>query len=236
MSFKFFILIFIYFAIFTVSSEGIANKQLNESDIYNDEYYINLAIEEAQKGLSENGIPIGSVIVNNANNTNKLIGSGHNLYIQTGSPIQHGEMNALDSTRGLPIEVYRNSTLYTTLSPCSMCTGAIDLYKFPRVVICENKSLKSQDGEDLLRKRGVEVIVLNLPECINMMGNFKKNHPDVWNTDIGVITDENKNTKSLLIENDENTETILFLLFFQNHFFLLHPEKCINIICLVLMV
>jgi len=142
--------------------------------------FMGVAIDEAMTGLSEGGIPIGSVLVYNG----KVIGRGHNRRIQKGSAILHGEMDALENAGRLSAEVYRNSVLYTTLSPCSMCTGAILLYGIPKVVIAENSTFMGE--EELLKSRGVEVVVENNIECINMMENFIKEKPTLWNEDIGV--------------------------------------------------
>ncbi len=142
--------------------------------------FLNAAIEEAKKGLEEGGIPIGSVIVHNG----KILGSGHNRRVQKGSAILHGEMDAFENAGRQPTKVYKESVLYTTLSPCSMCTGAILLYKIPKVVIGENKTFMGD--EELLRSRGVDVIVLNDEQCINMMEDFIASKPELWNEDIGV--------------------------------------------------
>jgi len=141
--------------------------------------YLNAAISEAEKGLSEGGIPIGSVIVHNG----KIIGRGHNKRIQNGSVILHGEMDALENAGRLPASVYRGCTLYTTLSPCPMCTGAILLYGIPKVVIGENTTFVG--AEELLRNSGVEITVANDKTCIEMMQNFIRNNPALWNEDIG---------------------------------------------------
>ncbi|MCB9216811.1 MAG: nucleoside deaminase [Candidatus Kapaibacterium sp.] len=141
--------------------------------------FMRLAVEEAKKGTSEGGIPIGSVIVHEG----KVLGQGHNKRIQQGSVVLHGEMDALENAGRQPASVYRNSTLYTTLSPCPMCTGAILLYGIPRVVIGENQTFMGD--EDLLRSRGVEVEVLNDSECIQMMTDFIEGNPELWNEDIG---------------------------------------------------
>jgi len=140
---------------------------------------MNAAIEEAKTGLNEGGIPIGSVIVHNG----KIIGRGHNRRVQRNSVILHGEMDALENSGRQPIAVYKECTLYTTLSPCSMCTGAILLYGIPHVVIGENKTFTGE--EDLLRSRGVKVEVLQDESCIRLMENFIKNNPELWNEDIG---------------------------------------------------
>lgn len=137
------------------------------------------AIKEAKKGLQEGGIPIGSVIVHNG----KVIGAGHNKRIQEGSVVLHGEMDALENAGRQPASVYRNSVLYTTLSPCPMCTGAILLYGIPKVIIGENQTFLG--SEELLKQHGVEVDVMNDEECIKMMQDFIKTNPTLWNEDIG---------------------------------------------------
>ncbi|BBI98957.1 tRNA-specific adenosine deaminase [Ferrigenium kumadai] len=142
--------------------------------------FMKAAIEEAEKGLQEGGIPIGSVIVHDG----RIIGRGHNRRVQTGSVVLHGEMDALENAGRRPAAVYRECTLYTTLSPCSMCTGAILLYGIPRVVIGENRTFMGE--EDLLRSRGVTVEVLQDPTCIDLMSHFIKASPKLWNEDIGV--------------------------------------------------
>ena len=141
--------------------------------------FLQAAIQEAKKGLSEGGIPIGSVLVHNG----KIIGRGHNRRIQKGSPILHGEMDALENAGRLPASVYRDCILYTTLSPCSMCSGAIALYEIPKVVIGENKTFQGE--EEWLRSKGVDVVVINDIECVEMMTNFISSNPDLWNEDIG---------------------------------------------------
>ena len=142
--------------------------------------FLTATIEEAKTGLKEGGIPIGSVIVHEG----KIIGRGHNRRIQKGSSILHGEMDALENAGRQPAKVYQNSILYTTLSPCAMCTGAILLYGIPKVIICENKTFMGE--EDLLRSRGVEVEVLQNEECIRLMKDFIAQNPELWNEDIGV--------------------------------------------------
>ena len=142
--------------------------------------YLRVAIDEAKTGLAEGGIPIGSVIVHNKT----IIGRGHNRRVQKGSVVLHGEMDAFENAGRQPAAVYRNCTIYTTLSPCPMCTGAILLYGIPKVVIGENKTFLG--AEDLLRQNGVEVVVMNDIECIRMMEDFIQTHPKLWNEDIGV--------------------------------------------------
>lgn len=137
------------------------------------------AINQARKGLSEGGIPIGSVIVHKG----KILGKGHNRRVQKGSVVLHGEMDALENAGRQEAKIYKASTIYTTLSPCPMCTGAILLYGIPKVVIGENKTFMG--AEDLLRSHGVEVVVLNDKECIQLMEDFIKDKPNLWNEDIG---------------------------------------------------
>jgi cytosine deaminase len=137
------------------------------------------AIAEAEAGLAEGGIPIGSVLVHDG----KIIGRGHNCRVQRGSAILHGEMDALENAGRMPASVYRQCVIYTTLSPCSMCTGAILLYRIPRVVIGENATFLGD--EDLLRSRGVIVEVLHDPRCTELMRNFIRANPSLWNEDIG---------------------------------------------------
>jgi cytosine deaminase len=141
--------------------------------------FLRAAIELARKSLSEGGIPIGSVLVVDG----KIIGAGHNCRVQTGSPIDHGEMNCLRNAGRLPASVYRRSTIYTTLSPCPMCSGAIVLYKIPRVVVGENRTFLG--AEEYLRSNGIEVEVAQDPECIQLMTDFIAAHPQLWNEDIG---------------------------------------------------
>ena len=142
--------------------------------------FLQAAIEEARKGLAEGGIPIGSVLVHNG----KIIGRGHNRRVQKGSAILHGEMDALENAGRLPASVYKESVLYTTLSPCPMCTGAILLYGIPRVVVGENQTFMGD--EKLLRSRGVLVEILQDPTCIALMKDFIVAKPELWNEDIGV--------------------------------------------------
>ena len=141
--------------------------------------FMRAAIEEAQKGLAEGGIPIGSVLVHNG----KIIGRGHNKRVQTGSPTLHGEMDALENAVRQPAKVYQQSVIYTTLSPCSMCTGAILLYGIPKVVIGENQSFMGEEA--LLESRGVELQMVDSDECKQMMKDFMATKPELWNEDIG---------------------------------------------------
>jgi creatinine deaminase len=142
--------------------------------------FLKAAIEEAQTGLQEGGIPIGSVIVYKG----EIIGRGHNRRVQQGSTVLHGEMDALENAGRLPASVYRECTLYTTLSPCPMCSGAILLYGIPRVVVGENSTFMGE--EQLLRSRGVQVQVLQDDTCVQMMRSFISQKPELWNEDIGV--------------------------------------------------
>lgn len=137
------------------------------------------AVEEAQKGLAEGGIPIGSVLVHQG----RIIGRGHNRRVQQGSAILHGEMDALENAGRLPASVYKECVLYTTLSPCSMCSGAILLYGIPRVVIGENTTFMGEEA--LLSARGVHVEVVHDPTCIALMQQFIADRPALWNEDIG---------------------------------------------------
>jgi creatinine deaminase len=142
--------------------------------------FMAVAVAEAEEGLAEGGIPIGSVLVHDG----RVIGRGHNRRVQTGSAVLHGEMDALENAGRLPARVYAGSVLYTTLSPCPMCAGAVLLYKIPRVVVGENRTFLGD--EELLRSRGVAVEVVQDPRCVEMMGRFIREHPDLWNEDIGV--------------------------------------------------
>ena len=144
-----------------------------------DEELLALAIAEARVGLSEGGIPIGAALAHDG----KLLGVGHNKRVQLGSAIRHGETDCLENVGRLPASVYAASTMATTLSPCDMCTGAILLYGIPRVVVGENETFYG--GEDLLRSRGVEVVVLDSAECVAMMESFIAENPELWNEDIG---------------------------------------------------
>jgi len=141
--------------------------------------YLAAALKEDQDGASEGGIPIGSVIVHDG----RIIGRGHNRRVQQGSAVLHGEMDALENAGRQPARVYRESTLYTTLSPCPMCTGAILLYGIPKVVVGENQTFMGE--EQLLRERGVEVVVVQDTACIELMRRFMAERPELWNEDIG---------------------------------------------------
>ena len=142
--------------------------------------FLAAAIDQARKSLAEGGIPIGSVLVHDG----RIIGRGHNCRMQTGSPIDHGEMNCLRNAGRLPASVYRNCTIYSTLSPCPMCSGAILLYKIPRVVVGENRTFLG--AEEYMRANGIQVDVIQDPECISLMTEFIRQSPELWNEDIGV--------------------------------------------------
>jgi creatinine deaminase len=142
--------------------------------------FLTAALEQARKSLSEGGIPIGSVLVHDG----EIIGRGHNCRVQTGSSIDHGEMNCLRNAGRLRADIYRRCTIYSTLSPCAMCSGAIVLYKIPRVVVGENKTFTG--AEDYLRNNGIQVDVLQDAACIALMAGFIKANPGLWNEDIGV--------------------------------------------------
>jgi cytosine/creatinine deaminase len=145
----------------------------------NSDPFLQAAIEEAEQGLAEGGIPIGSVLVHRG----KILGRGHNRRIQRGSPTLHGEMDALENAGRQPGSVYRESVIYTTLSPCSMCSGAILLYGIPTVIVGENQTFLGE--EELLRSRGVLVDVRQDETCVAMMTRFIEEHPQLWNEDIG---------------------------------------------------
>jgi cytosine deaminase len=141
--------------------------------------FMQAAIDEARQGLAEGGIPIGSVIVHQG----RIIGRGHNRRVQRGSAILHGEMDAFENAGRQPASVYRESVLYTTLSPCSMCSGAILLYGIPKVIIGENQTFLGEEA--LLRSRGVQVEVLQDADCVALMRGFIASKPQLWNEDIG---------------------------------------------------
>jgi cytosine/creatinine deaminase len=142
--------------------------------------FLDAAIEEATRGLAERGIPIGSVLVHRG----RIIGRGHNRRLQRGSVVLHGEMDALEHAGRQPAAIYRECTIYTTLSPCAMCSGAIVLYGIPHVVIGEHETFMGE--EDFLKSRGVRVEVRQDPRCIELMRRFIAEHPRIWNEDIGV--------------------------------------------------
>ena len=142
--------------------------------------FMDAAVAEARKGLEEGGIPIGSVIVLDG----RIVGRGHNRRVQKGSPILHAEMDAFENAGRLSAADYRRATLYSTLSPCDMCSGAALLYEVPRIVVGENRTF--QGPEDHLRSRGVELEVVDDARCVELMRSFIQAHPDLWNEDIGV--------------------------------------------------
>jgi creatinine deaminase len=138
------------------------------------------AIDQARIGRDEGGVPIGGALIAD---DGTVLAVGHNRRVQQNSAIRHGETDALENAGRLPASVYRRSTMYTTLSPCDMCTGAILLYGIPRVVMGENRTFVG--GEDHLRQRGVEVVNLDSQECVDLMNEFIAEHPEIWNEDIG---------------------------------------------------
>jgi cytosine deaminase len=141
--------------------------------------FMQAALEEAKKGLEEGGIPIGSVLVIDG----KIAGRGHNRRVQKGSAILHAEMDCLENAGRLKAKDYQRAVLYSTLSPCDMCSGTVLLYKIPKIVIGENKTF--QGPEDYVRSRGVELEILNDPDCIKLMEDFIAARPELWNEDIG---------------------------------------------------
>ena len=149
-----------------------------DKDFY-DEKFMAEAVKEAELGYQEGGIPIGSVLVYKG----EVIGRGHNRRVQKGSAILHGEMDAVENAGRLSAKVYKESVLYTTLSPCSMCAGMALLYKIPQVVIGENKTFMGE--EELLKSRGVEVLVVDDKRCVELMEKFIAEKPELWNEDIG---------------------------------------------------
>lgn len=141
--------------------------------------FMQAALDEARLGLAEGGIPIGSVLVHQG----KIIGRGHNRRVQQGSTTLHGEMDALENAGRQTAQVYRECTIYTTLSPCPMCSGAILLYGIPKVVIGENQTFLGDEAH--LYSRGVELELVNSPECVELMTQFIRDKPELWNEDIG---------------------------------------------------
>lgn len=150
-----------------------------EDDVTDDERFLELAIEEARAGRDEGGVPIGGALVIDG----EVVGRGHNRRVQSNSAIRHGETDALEDAGRLSARQYARATMYTTLSPCHMCTGAILLYRIPRVVMGENRTFRG--AEDLLREHGVEVVNLESEECVRMMEAFIREHPEIWYEDIG---------------------------------------------------
>ena len=141
--------------------------------------FLEAAIEEAKKGMAEGGVPIGSVLVLDG----KIVGRGHNQRVQKGSPVLHAEMDCLENAGRIKASDYRRATLYSTLSPCDMCSGALLLYGIPKVVIGENHTFCGP--EDYVRSRGVDVVIADNQECRQLMETFIKNNPELWNEDIG---------------------------------------------------
>ena len=158
---------------------ALADLGCQWSSPLNSQAFIHAALEEARQGLREGGIPIGSVLVSDG----RILGRGHNRRVQAGSTVLHAEMDALERAGRRPASVYRACTLYTTLSPCAMCSGAVLLYGIPRVIIGENRTFRGE--EELLRSRGVRVEVLNDPDCERLLADFIREHPDLWDEDIG---------------------------------------------------
>jgi creatinine deaminase len=141
--------------------------------------FLQEAIKQAEVGLASGGIPIGSVLVIG----DRIVGRGHNRRVQKESPVLHAEMDCLENAGRLPAESYRRATLYSTLSPCDMCSGAILLYKIPKVVVGESRTFRGP--EDYLRARGVEITICDDATCVSLMERFRREHPDLWNEDIG---------------------------------------------------
>jgi cytosine/creatinine deaminase len=142
--------------------------------------FLDAAVAEAHHGLAEGGIPIGSVLVHRG----RVLGAGHNRRVQQSSVVLHAEMDALEQAGRQPAQVYRECTLYTTLSPCAMCSGAVLLYGIPRVVVGENRTFRGEEA--LLRERGVAIDLRDDERCVALMTHFIAAHPDLWNEDIGV--------------------------------------------------
>lgn len=143
------------------------------------ERFLQAAIEEARKGLAEGGIPIGSVLVIDG----KIVGQGHNRRVQKGSAILHAEMDAVENAGRLKASDYRRAVLYSTLSPCDMCSGMALLYRIPKIVIGEHRTFRGP--EDYVRSRGVTIEILDDPACVRLMGEFIRSKPELWNEDIG---------------------------------------------------
>ena len=151
-----------------------------EPDLETDLSHMEHAVEQARLGLEEGGVPIGAALVVDG----EVLGVGRNRRVQQGSVIRHGETDCLENVGRLPASTYRRATLYTTLSPCQMCAGTALLYGIPRIVVAENRTFEA--SEEWLRSQGVEVRVLDLPECVDLMRRFIATSPEVWNEDIGV--------------------------------------------------
>jgi cytosine deaminase len=155
-------------------------RKIGKEEKMSDQDFLEFAIQAARQGASEGGVPIGGALVVDG----KVLGVGYNKRVQLGSAIRHGETDCLENIGRLPASIYQKATMYTTLSPCHMCSGAILLYGIPRVVLGENETFMG--AEELLRSHGVEVINLNSAECKAMMATFIAEKPEVWNEDIGV--------------------------------------------------
>jgi creatinine deaminase len=141
--------------------------------------FLRAALEQARIGLSEGGIPIGAVLVIDG----RIVGRGHNRRVQQGSAILHAEMDCLENAGRLPASAYREATLYSTLSPCDMCSGTALLYKIPRIIVGENRTFRGP--EEYLRSRGVDVIIIDDEACVRLMTEFIRERPELWNEDIG---------------------------------------------------
>ncbi len=165
----------------TGPDSATANGGAAQTAANSDREHLAFAVRAARDGLAQGGIPIGAALVVGG----QVLATGANQRVQLGSAIRHGETDCLENAGRLPAAVYATATMVTTLSPCDMCTGAILLYKIPRVVIGENRTFYG--GEDLLRSRGVEVIVLDDPDCVQMMTEFIAAQPSLWNEDIGIV-------------------------------------------------
>jgi cytosine/creatinine deaminase len=172
----------LYFASYSVAATSLSlyETHIRKGATMTADPFMQAAIEEARQGLAEGGIPIGSVLVIDG----QIVGRGHNRRVQQGSAILHAEMDALEKAGRLKAADTQRAVLYSTLSPCDMCSGTALLYKIPKIVIGENVTF--QGPEDYVRSRGVELVILNLPECIQLMREFIANRPELWNEDIGV--------------------------------------------------
>jgi cytosine deaminase len=162
-----------------VMTGWVRDPRCNTESMTHSQDFMDLAMKEARLGQAEGGIPIGSVVVVDG----KAVGAGHNQRVQRASAVLHAEMDALENAGRLPAAVYRRATLYSTLSPCDMCSGAALLYGIPRIVVGENRTFRGP--EEYLRSRGVEVLVLHRDDCIEIMTGFIAAHPELWNEDIG---------------------------------------------------
>lgn len=164
-----------------VSEFNLTKEFATLTQLEKDNYFMNIAVEEAINGLREGGVPIGSIIVKD----DKIIGRGHNLRVQTNSPILHGEMSALQNAGRLTAKEYKDVTLYTTLSPCQMCSATIHLYKIKRIIIGEDKNFKDYWGQDFLQQLGHDVEVVFNEKAYSTLKKFIEENPDLWNEDIG---------------------------------------------------